>query len=131
MRKFLVAALLVTASFCAALAQQPTLNGQEDIQNMGVAPTSPNGIGRADVRVFDEAGNPISNASVKLESTRSDGYFCETDWGLTNPRGVIVMPPLHMGQVKLKVKAPGFKSQNIQIDNNSLGQPLRVTLVKK
>jgi hypothetical protein len=131
MRKFIVAAFLVTASFSAVFAQQPALSGQEDIQNMGVAPTSPNGIGRADVRVFDEAGNPISNASVKLESNRSDGYFCETDWGLTNERGVIVMPPLHMGQVKLKLKAPGFKSQTIQIDNASLAQPLRVTLVKK
>jgi Carboxypeptidase regulatory-like domain len=131
MRTFLAAALLITASFSAAVAQQPTVSGQDDIQNMGVAPKVPNGIGRADVRVFDEAGNPIPNASVKLESIRSDGYFCETDWGMTNERGVIVMPPLHMGEVKLKVKAPGFKSQNIQIDNNSLGEPLRITLVRK
>jgi hypothetical protein len=129
MRKFFAAALIAIASLGASLAGQAQVG--QDIPNMGVAPKVENGIGRADVRVFDEAGNPIPNASVKLESKRSDGYFCETDWGLTNPNGVMVLPPLHMGQVTLRVKANGFKSQNLHITRDSLGSPIRVTLLHK
>jgi hypothetical protein len=133
MRKFFAAALIVSASFGAAFAQQPLSpqDQRDSAPNMGVAPKTENGIGRADVRVFDESGNPVQNASVKLESNRSDGYFCETDWGLTSARGIMVLPPLHMGEVVLKVKANGFRSQTIHIANNSLAEPLRVTLVRK
>lgn len=132
MRKLFIATLVIGASFALGLAQggSPSPNLDEP-QNMGVAPKTPNGIGRADVRIYDEAGNPIRNAVVKLESTRSDGYFCETDWGLTNERGVMVLPPLHMGELKFRVRAKGYRSQEFEVPASSLNQPVRVTMVKK
>ena len=128
MRKFFAAAIIVGATFGVALAQT---NSTDPAPNMGVAPKFINGPGRADVRVFDQDGNPIQNAKVKLESNRSDGFFCETDWGLTNAKGIMVLPPLHMGEVTLKVKASGFQSQVLHIENSSLGQPIRVNMVRK
>ena len=132
MRKLFIASLMSAASFAVGAAQtgNPSQNTDEP-QNMGVAPKAPNGIGRADVRVTDKDGNPIRNALVKLESTRSDGYFCETDWGLTNERGVMVLPPLHMGALKFKVKAKGYRSQEFEVPASSLGQPVKVELVRK
>ena len=132
MRKLFIASLVIAATFALGMAQGgDTMQNPEQPRNMGVAPKSPNGIGRADVRVYDESGNPIRNAVVKLESTRSDGYFCETDWGLTNEHGVMVLPPLHMGELKFKVKAKGYRSQELEIPASSLDQPVRVTLVRK
>jgi hypothetical protein len=134
MRKVLMVALFIAATFSLGLAQgtnTTTSQNTNEPPNMGRAPTAPNGIGRADVRVFDESGNPIKNASVKLESNRSDGFFCETDWGLTDERGVMVLPPLHMGTLKLKVKAKGFKTQELDVNPSTLGEPLHVTLTRK
>lgn len=131
MRKFFAAALILTASFGVAVSAQPhPVGSQDDTQNMGVAPKEPNGIGRADVRIVDENGNPI-RAQVKLESQRSDGYFCETDWGTASSKGIMVLPPLHMGEVTLKVKAEGYRSQTIHIQNSALAEPIHVTLVRK
>jgi hypothetical protein len=132
MRKLFIVSLIIAATFAVSQAQggNPSQNPDEP-QNMGIAPKAPNGIGRADVRVVDESGNPIRNALVKLESNRSDGYFCETDWGLTNDRGVMVLPPLHMGELKFKVKAKGYRSQELNIPASSLNEPVRVTLVRK
>src|SRR5438552_12811172 len=132
MPKIILASLVIAASFALGLAQGGnTPQNTDEPQNMGIAPKAPNGIGRADVRVYDESGNPIRNALVKLESNRSDGYFCETDWGLTNAKGVMVLPPLHMGVVTLKVKANGYHSQVIHVDNSTLGSPIRVTMIHK
>jgi hypothetical protein len=128
MRKFFAAAIIVGATFGVAIAQT---NPTDDAPNMGVAPKVINGPGRADVRVFDQDGHPIQNAKVKLESNRSDGFFCETDWGLTNAKGIMVLPPLHMGEVTLKVKANGYQSQVLHIENSSLAQPIRVNMVRK
>ncbi|MEO8433308.1 MAG: carboxypeptidase-like regulatory domain-containing protein [Pyrinomonadaceae bacterium] len=132
MRKLFIVSLIIAATFAVGYAQggNPSQNPDEP-QNMGIAPKAPNGIGRADVRVYDEGGNPIRNALVKLESNRSDGYFCETDWGLTNDRGVMVLPPLHLGELKFKVKAKGYRSQELNIPASSLNEPVRVTLVRK
>ncbi len=132
MRKLFIISLIIAATFAVSQAQgcSPSQNPDEP-QNMGIAPKAPNGIGRADVRVFDESGNPIRNAQVKLESNRSDGYFCETDWGLTNDRGVMVLPPLHLGELTFKVKAKGYRSQELNIPASSLNEPVRVTLVRK
>ena len=129
MSKVLSIVLIIAATFTIALAQEPTQN-QSDPPNRGVAPKVVNGIGRADVRVFDESGNPIRNAYVKLESTRTDGFFCES-WGDTDDRGTIALPPLHMGTLKLKIKAKGFKTQEVEVPAESLSEPVRVTLVKK
>ncbi len=129
MSKVLSALLIIAATFAIAFSQEPS-QSQNDLPSRGVAPKVENGIGRADVRVFDESGNPIRNAYVKLESTRSDGFFCES-WGDTDEHGNIALPPLHMGTLKLKVKAKGFKTQELEVPAAELGNPVRVTLKKK
>lgn len=129
MSKVLSLLLIVVATFGIALAQEPARNTDEPA-SQGVAPKEPNGIGRADVRVFDENGNAIRNAYVKLESSRTDGFFCES-WGDTNERGMIALPPIHMGTLKLKVKAKGYQSQELDVPAADLGNPVHVTLKKK
>ena len=129
MSKVLSVLFIIVASFSIALAQEPSRNNDTS-PSLGVAPKAPNGVGRADVRVFDEKGNPIRNAYVKLESTRTDGFFCES-WGDTDANGVIALPPIHMGSLKLKVKAKGYRQQELDVPVDSLGDPVRVTLKKK
>jgi hypothetical protein len=129
MSKVLSALLIVVATFSIALSQEPSRNNGT-LPSQGIAPKVPNGIGRADVRVFDEKGNPIRNAYVKLESTRTDGFFCES-WGETDANGVIALLPIHMGSLKLKVKAKGYRPQELDVPADGLGDPLHVTLKKK
>ena len=123
-------ALLIIAAACAVGFAQGPLQKSDEPASQGVAPKVENGIGRADVRVLDEKGNPIKDAFVKLESTRSDGFFCES-WGGTDGHGIIVLPPIHMGILKLKVKAKGYKTQELDVPRDELGDPVRVTLKKK
>jgi hypothetical protein len=132
MRSLIFAIFIAIAAASAALAQEPapTSNSASDIPNMGHAPSRPNGIGRLDLRVFDESGNPVQGAFAKLESKRSDGFFCES-WASTSARGVAVLPPLHMGQLKLIIKAPGFQTLKLTIPTEDLAQPVRVTLKRK
>jgi hypothetical protein len=129
MSKVLSVVFIIVASFSIALAQEPSRNNDTPASR-GIAPKVPDGIGRADVRVFDEKGNPIRNAYVKLESTRSDGFFCES-WGETDADGVIALLPIHMGSLKLKVKAKGFRAEELDVPANNLGDPVHVTLKKK
>ena len=129
MSKVLSVLFIIVASFSIALAQEPSRNNNA-LPSQGIAPKVPNGIGRADVRVFDEKGNPIRNAYVKLESTRTDGFFCES-WGETDANGIIALLPIHIGSLKLKVKAKGFRAQELDVPAYDLGQPVRVTLKKK
>lgn len=129
MLKLFSATLIIAAACAFGSAQGPTQDKNEP-PSQGVAPKTENGIGRADVRVFDEAGNPIRNAYVKLESTRTDGFFCES-WGDTDTRGMIALPPIHMGSLKLKVKAKGYRPQELEVPTSELGDPVRVTLKKK
>ena len=129
MSKVLSALLIIVAAFSVALSQ----GSPQDPNNppsQGIAPKVPNGVGRADVRVFDESGNPIRNAYVKLESTRTDGFFCES-WGDTDERGVIALLPIHMGSLKFKVKAKGYKPQELEVPADDLSEPVHVTLKKK
>ncbi|HKP73576.1 MAG TPA: carboxypeptidase-like regulatory domain-containing protein [Pyrinomonadaceae bacterium] len=127
MRKLFLVTLVIVATFSIASAQQ-TSSG--DIPNMGRAPSEPNGIGRLDARVTDANGNPVSGVSVKLESERSDGYFCEA-WNTSDERGVAVLPAIHMGSLKLIVKAKGYQTQKISVSPQTLGEPFQVRLVKK
>lgn len=129
MSKFLaaVALILSPASFIAFPQTQST---NDNPPSQGIAPKAINGIGRADVRVFDESGNPIRNAYVKLESTRSDGFFCES-WGDTDERGIIALLPIHMGRLKLKIKAKDYHATTLDVPIDQLAQPVRVTLKKK
>ena len=121
MRKLLLATFFVAATAAFAQAQE--------IQNMGRAPSEPNGIGRLDARVVDEAGNPVKGVRLKLESRRSDGFFCES-WNTTDERGVAVLPPIHMGRLRLIVKAKGYEDQKLDINPANLSEPVRITLVK-
>jgi len=144
MRKSFLVALVIAAACIAAPAQEqqqqpppppqePAMTQPADsdgLRNMGRAPTEPNGIGRLDARVFDGEGNPVSGAYVELESNRTDGYFCES-WNYSDGRGVAVLPAIHMGRLTLIVKAKGFKTQKLTVPTNTVGEPVRVTLVKK
>ena len=125
MRRLLIATLLVLSAFGAAAAQT-----NSEIPNMGRAPKQADGIGRLDLRVVDQDGNPVQGVRADLKSKRSDGFLCES-WNWTDARGVSVLPPLHMGKLTLKLSAKGFQTQTIQVDAASLDQPVRVTLVKK
>ncbi len=131
MRKLFLVTLFIAATFTVGAAQE-TASAQDSTNppNMGKAPTEPNGIGRLDARVFDADGNPVRGAYLKLESSRSDGYFCES-WNSTDARGVSVLPPLHMGDLKLIVKAKGYETLKLRVPADSLGEPYRVTLVRK
>ena len=127
MSKMLAAVLFIVAAFSMAVAQESSATNPA---SQGVAPKVENGIGRADVRVFDENGNPIRNAYVKVESTRTEGFFCES-WDNTNERGITVLRPIHMGSLKLIVRAKGFQKQELNVPANELGEPVHVTLHKK
>ena len=127
MSKMLAAVLFIVAAFSMAVAQESSATNPA---SQGVAPKVENGVGRADVRVFDENGNPIRNAYVKLESTRTDGFFCES-WDNTNEHGITVLRPIHMGSLKLIVRAKGFQKQELNVPANELGEPVHVTLHKK
>jgi hypothetical protein len=128
MRKLILTSLFALALCGVAAAQSG--GTQSDIPNMGKAPTEMNGIGRLDARVFDEAGNPVQGVYLKLESRRSDGFFCES-WNSTDARGVSVLPPIHMGDLRLVVKAKGYEDQKLDIQPSTLGEPVRITLKKK
>lgn len=132
MRKLFIATLIIAASFSLSLgqSQQDGAQNGSDIPNMGRAPSQPNGVGRLDLRVVDENGNPVKGAYAKLESERSDGYFCES-WNSTNDKGVAVLPPIHMGELTLVIKAKGYQTLKIDVPTNSLSEPVRVTLHKK
>ena len=125
MRRLLIATLLVVSAFGAASAQD-----NNEIPNMGRAPKQADGVGRLDLRVVDEDGNPVQGVRADLQSKRSGGFLCES-WNWTDARGVAVLPPLHMGKLSLKLSAKGFQTQKVVVDAASLDQPVRVTLVKK
>ncbi|MBV8856167.1 MAG: hypothetical protein JOZ02_04320 [Acidobacteria bacterium] len=125
MRRLIIASLLVVAAFGAASAQTGN-----DVPNMGRAPKQADGVGRLDLRVVDEQGNPVQGVRADLQSKRAGGFLCES-WNWTDAHGVSVLPPLHMGKLTLKLSAKGFQTQTIQVDAASLDQPVRVTLVKK
>jgi len=127
MSKILSVSFIVLSAFAVAFAQEPN---RDDPPSKGLAPKVINGIGRADVRVHDEKGNPIKLAFVKLESTRTDGFFCES-WNDTDEQGIAALPAIHMGNLKLKIKAKGYQTQELEIPFDQLGEPVRVTLKKK
>ena len=125
MRRLFIATLLVVSAFGAASAQN-----NNEIPNMGRAPKQADGIGRLDLRVVDQDGNPVQGVRADLQSKRMDGFLCES-WNWTDARGVSVLPPLHMGKLTLKLSAKGFQTQKVVVDAASLDQPVRVTLVRK
>jgi hypothetical protein len=125
MRRLIIAAILVASAFGAASAQN-----NNEIPNMGRAPKQADGVGRLDLRVVDEDGNPVQGVRADLQSKRMGGFLCES-WNWTDARGVSVLPPLHMGTLKLKLSAKGYETQALQVDASSLDQPVRVVLHRK
>lgn len=131
MRKLILASLLLAATSGAAFAQTGgAKNGGNDIPNMGRAPKQPDGVGRLDLRVVDENGNPIKGVRADLASHRQGGFLCEA-WNWTDARGVSVLPPLHMGQLTLKLSAKGYATQTIQVNASDLDQPVKVVMHSK
>ena len=133
MRKLFITALIVAASFSLALGQSQqgsSTPGGDETPNMGRAPSQPNGVGRLELSILVENGNPVEGAFAKLESHRSDGYFCES-WNSSNARGVAVLPPIHMGQLNLIIKAKGYQTLKIEVPVDSLSEPVHIVLHKK
>src|SRR4028118_60905 len=125
-RKLFLALAISLSLFGATTGMAQTVAG---IQNRGHAPTRPDGLGRLDLRVADAQGQPIRGAQAKLTSHRSGGFVCET-WNSSDSNGVAVLPPLHVGKLKLVVKAAGYRTQTIEIAPSALSQPVRVTLAR-
>ena len=130
MRKLIFATLLIAATSGAAFAQDGGQSNSNDIPNLGRAPKQADGVGRLDLRVVDEDGNPIKGVRADLQSNRSGGFLCES-WNWTDARGVSVLPPLHMGKLSLKLTAKGYETQKLEINASDLDQPVRVVLHKK
>ncbi len=134
MRKLFIAALIIAATFSLGLAQQDstatTTQDTDAALKMGHAPAHTDGIGRAVVVVNDEAGNPVKGVYAHLESLWGGDNFCES-WNWTNDKGIAPLNPLHMGKLKLKLKAKGYRTQEVTVDPSTLGEPVHVTMRKK
>lgn len=132
MRKLLIAALIIIAAFTLSLAQQSSSQTQstDELLKMARAPLQPDGIGRAVVIVQDENGQPVKGAYAKLESNWGSDNFCES-WATTGERGAVALNPIHMGRLKLMVKAKGYLTQKVDVSASSLSEPVRVTLAHK
>ncbi len=140
-----VSAALLPGLACAAFRgsknsgpqsqQQQSLNdgpgNASEPPNMGHAPKGLDGIGRMDLRVTDDAGNPVQNVKAQLATDRPNGFHCDCD-NVTDQTGRALMNPIHVGKVlKLKVKANGYESQEIVVDPQAMAQPYQVKLHKK
>jgi hypothetical protein len=132
MRKLFLAALIIAAAFSVGLAQQGPneTKSTEELLKMGRAPSAAEGIGRAVIEVEDMNGNPVPQAYVTLSSIWGGDQFCES-YGQVNKDGVIALLPIHMGKLKLKVKAKGYRTQEIVVDPSTLSEPVVVKLEKK
>jgi hypothetical protein len=130
MRKLLLASLLILATLAGTALAQTGATQTTEVPNMGRAPKQPDGIGRLDLRVVDEQGNPVEGVRADLKSTRSNGFRCES-WNWTNAQGVAVLPPLHMGRLQLTLKAKGYETLKLSVDAGALDEPLRVTMARK
>jgi len=128
MIKFVMTAVLAVAISSPILAIDSTKPNEPP--NQGHAPNKPDGIGRLDLRVVDQAGNPVEGAQAHLESRRTGGFLCES-WAPTTAAGQAVLPPLHVGKLKLTVKAKGYEAVKMELLPDALGEPVRVTLTPK
>ncbi|HEX6624318.1 MAG TPA: CHAT domain-containing protein, partial [Pyrinomonadaceae bacterium] len=97
---------------------------------MGRAPDRPDGVGRADVRVFDADGNPVKDAKAELSSKRPNGFSCDSGQS-TDAAGRALLPPLHVGKLKLSIAANGFQTLEAAIEPGRLAEPVRVVLSPK
>ena len=107
----------------------PNNTANNEPPNMGRAPAQPDGIGRLDLRITDQNGNPVKGVKAQLKSRRPNGFSCDC-WDTTDDTGRAVLPPLHIGQIKLVLKAPGL-SQELPLQPSQLAEPVRVVIQGK
>ncbi len=132
MRKLFASALILAAMFALGIAQDDNTSNasREEIAKLARAPIEAEGVGRAVIFVSDESGNPVKGAHATLESTYGNDRFCES-FGSTNKEGAIALLPIHMGALKLIVKAKGYETARLDVTASSLSEPVRVTISKK
>ncbi len=119
------------AAVCSAPQGDTPNNGNNpgNPPNMGRAPARFDGIGRLHAQVLDEAGNPMKGVNLDLKSKRPDGFRCNCV-NSTDPFGYSVLPPLHIGEVKLVLKAPGLPTQELPLKPEDLKEIVRVQLTR-
>ncbi len=131
MRKVFVSALIIAAIFAIGVSQEKSASAsRDDLAKLARAPIESEGVGRAVVFVSDENGEPVPDAHATLESRYGGDRFCES-FGSTNREGAIALLPIHMGALKLVVKAKGFETAAVEVRASSLSQPVRVTIARK
>jgi len=59
---------------------------------------------------------------MQLESTRSDGFFLRELGRHKRSGHDCALPPIHMGSLKLKVKAKGYRPQELDVPTSELGE---------
>ena len=131
MRKLFLSALIIAAAFSIGMAQDDVSSAsREEIAKFARAPIETEGVGRAAVFVSDVNGNPIKGAYASLESIWGRDNLCES-FGWTNNNGAIALLPIHMGTLKLIVKAKGYETAKVEVAARSLSEPINVTLSRK
>lgn len=131
MRKLFLSALIIAAAFSIGMAQDDVSSmSREEIAKFARAPIETEGVGRAAVFVSDVNGNPIKAAYASLESIWGRDNLCES-FGWTNKNGAIALLPIHMGTLKLIVKAKGYETAKVEVAARSLSEPINVTLSRK
>ena len=99
--------------------------------NFGHAPNGLDGIGRMDLRVVDQDGNPVPGVKAQLATKRPNGINCDC-WENTDQIGRAVLPPIHVGKVlKLALKAKGFESVEMVVDPQQMAEPFKVVMRAK
>ena len=122
--RHLLAGLVLALFVCPAVAAQT-----EGPPNMGIAPKQAGDVGRLDARVSDEGGNPVAGAYVLLRSVLSD-RVCES-WNWTDAAGVSVNPPIHIGEISVRVKVKGYRELKVPLRPEQLAQPVVLRLTRK
>lgn len=131
MRKLFASAIIIAATLMVGMAQDNTsTQSREDIAKLARAPMQADGIGRAVLFVSDADGNPVKGAHATLESTWGRDNFCES-FGWTNNEGALALLPIHMGTLKLVVKAKGYQTAKLEVPASSLSEPVKVTMTRK
>ncbi len=131
MRKVFMSALIIAATFSIGMAQETVPSeSRDEIAKLARAPIETQGVGRAVVFVSDTDGAPVRGAHATLESIWGRDNFCES-FGWTNKDGAIALLPIHMGTLKLIVKAKGYETARVEVAVRSLSEPVRVTLTRK
>ncbi|MCA1616519.1 MAG: tetratricopeptide repeat protein [Acidobacteria bacterium] len=99
--------------------------------NRGVAPKKLDGLGRMDLRVTDQNGNPVKGVKARLSTKRPNGLDCDC-WETTNATGRAVLPAIHVGkQLLLELDAKGFEPQKLIVNPQDMAQPYRVKMIPK